>query len=396
MGLCKQLSSHNNEKGILIVVSVLLVLVFSIIGTSAMFLIGKEVTQVLDAKKNLKTLNIAEAGINKAIQQIIESVGVYSGETDTPLGDGVYSVVVSTITSSLYQIVSTGHIPNSINPKYSKRIKCTFQPAESIVQHEIFSYAVAGGTSISLRNLAFTSSYNPSGNGNIRCNGAISCRNLVVIDGDIYASGRISFRGLCFATGDIYRNAEPMTFPTIDMEYYKEKAKQGGIITGNVTYNSGTNDLAKYIKGNLTIKNSAVVNLTGTVYVEGNVLIKNRGKLKGGNVLCTQGTVTVKNISSIGSHGEPVSVLTNSNRLYAISLQNASTAAECILYAPNGGAEVRNAVRLIGSIAANNVSIRNAASIRLPGYKIDMDMPGSSIESSLSKSEIISWEQDKI
>ncbi|MFC1546471.1 hypothetical protein ACFL4O_02000 [bacterium] len=138
------------ENSVVLIAATLVVTVAGIVGIGAMFLIDNEVRQTVKAKRYDEVLHIAEAGINKAIQQIKLLGSTYTGETDTPLNDGVFIVRVSTISEAVYQIVGTGYIPDRIQSKFIRQVKCIFEAQTAQVQDDIFSYAVAAGTYLSL------------------------------------------------------------------------------------------------------------------------------------------------------------------------------------------------------------------------------------------------------
>ncbi len=70
--------------------------------------------------------HIAEAGIEKALWCIRQTVGTncggtygvnYAGESNIPFGSGVFTVTLTAIDSSTKKVESTGYIPNAVNPK---------------------------------------------------------------------------------------------------------------------------------------------------------------------------------------------------------------------------------------------------------------------------------------
>ncbi|MFC1546474.1 hypothetical protein ACFL4O_02015, partial [bacterium] len=355
-------------------------------------MIRTHVIQLIKSRRYQQVFNIAESGLNKAIHKVINSDGTYTGETDTPLGRGVFSVLVSTNAQGLFEIVSTAYIPNSLDPEYTKTVRSIFRMGGSIVQSEIFSYSLTANNNINMRNSCSTGSMQPARYGHIRANGDISCENSVVINGDTYTAGSVSLENQALITGAVYEGSDPITFPSLDMNYYKTNAQAGGTINGDVEYIAGAINLGpKYITGNLIIRNSANVNLTGTVYVQGNIVIKNSSNLKGNNILCSQGTVSFQNTSTIGQNGEIVGIITNSTDSQAISLCNTTSAAECVLYVPNGGVKIDNSATIRGSVAANTIDISNSARVYLPDYNINLDLPGNINPGARN---IVSWEQD--
>ena len=66
---------------------------------------------------------LAEAGIDKAIASLNKTGGSYNGESETNLGDGSFSVKITSIDTAVKIIESTGYIPNKSKPK----VKRTFR-----------------------------------------------------------------------------------------------------------------------------------------------------------------------------------------------------------------------------------------------------------------------------
>lgn len=70
-----------------------------------------------------KVTALAEAGIDKAINSLNKTGGAYNGETETVLGDGSYSVIVTNQDAANKLLNVTGYIPNKTNPKVKRTIK---------------------------------------------------------------------------------------------------------------------------------------------------------------------------------------------------------------------------------------------------------------------------------
>ncbi len=77
--------------------------------------------------------NLAEAGIDKAIAELSRSSSTYSGEEDTPLGEGTFSVSVLTSEEEAGEmlIISTGYIPHSPGSKAKRTVKATVRRRDS-------------------------------------------------------------------------------------------------------------------------------------------------------------------------------------------------------------------------------------------------------------------------
>lgn len=87
--------------------------------------------------------NLAEAGIDKAIAELSRFPSTYSGEEDIPLGEGTFSISVLTSEENAGEIfiISTGYLPNSLEPKAKRTVKVTIQRQDKflvITSWEVF------------------------------------------------------------------------------------------------------------------------------------------------------------------------------------------------------------------------------------------------------------------
>ena len=69
--------------------------------------------RVHEARRKLQALNVAEAGVERAIYALLKSKGTYRGEAGSRLDEGAFSVSVSPAEgqASAYRIASTGVFP---------------------------------------------------------------------------------------------------------------------------------------------------------------------------------------------------------------------------------------------------------------------------------------------
>lgn len=174
-------------------------------------------------------------------------------------------------------------------------------------------------------------------------------------------------------------------FPLSDAQIatMEAQAAAGGTVTCSPTCNIGTSTIGpkKYV-GDVTITNSAVVTLNGTVWVSGNIIISNGAILKlassygsnSGVIIAddpsnptTKGSVTLSNngdlqgngtadtyIMVIGMNADPTFVTP------AITVANNLTAG--ILYAQNGLVTISNNAAL-KEVTAQQLSLSNNASV---------------------------------
>ncbi len=117
----------HREQGSAIIVAVTFIAVLGILVSA---FLANILTAHYSAKRGYHrhiAFNLAEAGIDKAITELIQPRSTYNGEKDTPLGEGVLTVSVSESDESPGEkiITSIGYLPDSINPKVKKKIEVT-------------------------------------------------------------------------------------------------------------------------------------------------------------------------------------------------------------------------------------------------------------------------------
>lgn len=126
-----------------------------------------------------KATALAEAGVDKALNSLNKTAGSYLGESETYLGDGSYSVQITTQGSGTKVIEATGYIPNKTKPKAKRTIKIAASRGIGVA----FIYAVQigeGGLELGNSNTV---------TGSIYSNGNIVAGNSNVISGDVWVAG---------------------------------------------------------------------------------------------------------------------------------------------------------------------------------------------------------------
>ncbi|MBI2011556.1 hypothetical protein HYS91_02190 [Candidatus Daviesbacteria bacterium] len=170
---------------ILAVIALMLVLINSIV------LIGGALTFKQSASYSIdstQALNLAEAGIDKAVASMNTSAGSYSGE-ETNLGNGTYIVSVIPKNSTTSIIESTGYIPNKTNPKSKKTIRIEMSKGVGVA----FNYGVQVG------------------------DGGLYMEQQGTIDGSLYSNGNAVIDQQSEILGDVY--VAGGTQPTADQEH---------------------------------------------------------------------------------------------------------------------------------------------------------------------------------
>jgi hypothetical protein len=171
----------SNQKGQILVFAIGILLVIIIM---TVLLISNAFTYSASSKystESLQAMNLAEAGIDRAVAALNKTAGNYNGESETILGNGSYSVTVTSIDGSNKIVEATGYIPNKTNPKSKRTIKIQISKGEGIA----FNYGVqVGNGGFELRNTARV-------NGSVYSNGNITMENGSRITGDVFIAGGV-------------------------------------------------------------------------------------------------------------------------------------------------------------------------------------------------------------
>lgn len=169
----------NNQKGqILVVVFVALgVVLFTVLSIVA----GAQVyfQNANHSMESEKTIALAEAGIDKAITALNKTGGSYNGESETALGDGSYSVTITSQDAATKIVESTGYLPNKLKPKLKRTI--TVKASRGV--GAAFNYGIqVGEGGLELGN-------NNTVQGSIYSNGNITAGNNNIVTGDAFVAG---------------------------------------------------------------------------------------------------------------------------------------------------------------------------------------------------------------
>lgn len=170
------------EKGqILVVIFVALgVVLFTVLAT-----IGGAQIYFQDSAYSVdveKATALAEAGVDKAIASLNKTGGAYNGEGETNLGDGTFSVTITTKDAGTKVIESSGYVPSKASNRSKRIIKTTVSTGVGVS----FVYGVQigeGGLTMKGGNSVKGSIYS---NGNIIVIGGGSGNDVT---GDVWVAG---------------------------------------------------------------------------------------------------------------------------------------------------------------------------------------------------------------
>lgn len=367
--------------------------------------------------ESAQALALAEAGMDKAVYELNQNTS-YSGETNTVLSPGVFTMTVSNIDSTAKRITATGYVPNSSNPTATRTIKANVGINNAAVS---FRYGVQSGAG------GFKLDNTSSITGNVYSGGSVIGSNQNYIYGDVISAGASGLVYGIHATSSVYahtignasentiidRNAYyamskvnttvsgtsypsspdqattslPISDAQID-EWETLAAAGGTAVCSSGSYNisSGNVSLGPIkIPCSLTISNSATVTLNGHIWVTGNITIQNSAIIKmapsfgiesvaiiadNPSNRLTSSKIAVKNSASFQNSGTPGSfvLLVSQNNSAesggsedAIELENNTSAM--IAYAAHGLIPLENSVSL-KEVTAYKIHLKNSANVK--------------------------------
>jgi hypothetical protein len=83
-------------------------LALTILATALLSGFHRSMRQTKGRERELQCMNLAEAGMAKALAELRVGDGSYHGEVNTPLGDGDFTVVVTPLGQQRFAVESTG------------------------------------------------------------------------------------------------------------------------------------------------------------------------------------------------------------------------------------------------------------------------------------------------
>lgn len=323
--------------GQVIIISLIFMGVILLLTAALLGFVYQNVSATRRALWKEQAVQLADAGIDKAVWQLNLTAGAYTGESGTVLGTGEFDVTVTTLTATSKEISAIGYVPNKANPKVTREVKVEVSINTTTAS---FFYGVQVG------NGGLVMNNNSRIVGNVYSNGTIDGAQGVVITGDAYSalaagrifdrltingnahahqidssSGKVTIGGNAYGnvfsdiivTGNVFAYsiskctitgnasyttissctiggsrttpypgepdppAEPFPITAAQINDWKTTAAAGGTITGNYTLtNFAQASLGpKKITGNLLLDNGAVLTLTGPIWVVGNITISN-------------------------------------------------------------------------------------------------------------------------
>lgn len=169
---------YKNQKGQIIAIGLVFFAIMLIFSAAILVSVSSYLKSERQSISKQQALQLAEAGIEEAAYRLNQDSS-YTGESNTTLGDGTFTIAVSTINGSTKGVTATGYIPSSNNPQAVSVIKANLSINNSIIA---FNYGVQAG------NGGFVMNGGSTLNGNIYSNGSIVATNGVHITGSATAA----------------------------------------------------------------------------------------------------------------------------------------------------------------------------------------------------------------
>ena len=345
---------------------------------------------------------LAEAAVDKAVYELNQNSN-YAGETDTALGDGVFSVSIENIDSNTKRIVAEGFVPTSADAIAHRTVRVTVSIDTAVVS---FHYGVqVGEGGLELQNSSIV-------NGNIHASGIVTGENSNIIRGDVISSGAEGLVDGIHATSSVYAHTiqdstidgdahyqvisdtvvtgteypdstdqATSTLPISDelIELWKDSAEAGGthntpcpyVIDESVTLGP------KKINCDLKIKgNSTIVTLADHVWVSGNIEVEGSSVIRASSALGVNGVALIADNESDRLNSS-TAVLQNS----AVFEGSGTSGSHVLVVSQNNSAE--NAGSNTAIVVKNTVS---GDLLVFAGHGL------ITLENSIDLSEVTAWE----
>jgi len=398
-----------NEKGIAMVLSLMIIIVLAILGTT---LLSRGVS---DNKRTeifldeVRAFWVAEAGMAKALHELNHGGGLWTGWTlqgsnaslQASLGAaGDYDIVVYDRTSSDVRVEVTGYVPmRSVNA-----IRRTVEVSATTSSSALFKYALSSAGKLTVRNNVNIDSYdstlggygrnNSGAEGDILSADSVNLKNSIYVNGDVVIPEKAKEPNAKYYSGEIIKQSSPALVSVTVPSYLTSLPNQGSIKTsttlspGNYQYwmvnITGSNKLRIkgpaniYFTGKTGIKTNGNAQIyidptsTGPVniYLDGNAAIKGKG---------------INNSSKIPSNV----VIYGANTATKTVTLNAKTDFYGAIYAPSSNLNILGNNDKFGSFIGSKIIARNNGDIH---YDTSL---GESENSGTSSYSISTWRDNQ-
>lgn len=196
-----------SESGMVLIVCMILLLMLAIIGAASIFTSNTEMDISGNEQYSTTAFYLADAGAERALAALNDSVTWRTGFVNEPLGDGTYDVTVYDSTSLSYledkvMVRSTGRIGD-----VESVIEATFSP----IYNTRFEYAVYGRQIMDMNGGGMIDSYDSElgSYASQAVNGPDSAAHMYALE-----NGRIGSEGVVRLDGNAQAHGDAITSPT--------------------------------------------------------------------------------------------------------------------------------------------------------------------------------------
>lgn len=403
-------TAANYQRGYIVLLALIFAGIFALVGTALTGYVTSYDRAERTVVASAQALALAEGALEKAVAQLNANPS-YSGEANTALGAGTFTITVATVDSQTKRITATGYIPNSTSPTATKTVKANVGITNSSIA---FHYGIQAGDG------GFRMDNSSKVVGNVFSSGSVIGTNQNYIYGDVISSGASGLVYGIHATSSVYAhtigNSSKSTIIDKDAYYATTKtnttvtgtsypnspdqattslpisdaqisewetlAAAGGTATcssGSYNISSGTASLGPIkIPCNMNISGSSVVTINGHIWVTGNITVQNSAVMK------MAAALGANNVAVIADN--PANRLTSSiiKVQNSATFQNSGTAGSFVfLISQNNSAEtggdeeafeLSNSVSALVAYAAHGlIPLANSVSLKeVTAYKINL------------------------
>ncbi len=399
-------ATNNNRKGFMLVLSLLTASILLIL---TMAYIGRVVADYRFTSKiynSTDALNLAEAGVERALWEIRYNNMAFSGWATTIDGNGNKTSAISvnsfqtstgdnigdyTVTAWVSSdgmsatATAMGYAPNRSSPDAKRTIKVTY------ARHN-FARAVVGTGGITMSGQAYTDSYDSSlglysaqphtQNGDIASNGAITLSGQAHINGDANPGAGYPFSGTPNVSGSYGTLQAPVVVDPIPASTMDAARTTNN--NGNIIYAPGNNPLTGYA---LSVSGSNSITLPGGTYYFTSVNISGQASINvtgASTVYVDGGNVTVSGQGIVNNTGLPKNLLIYSTG--SIATLSGQAAFAGAIYAPTATVTLSGQDNFYGSIVCGS-------SIDSGQAAIHFDLSLLNVSPVFANSKVTSWQE---
>ena len=372
----------NNERGLTIIMAVLLMLVLVTLGQGMLFIARQEKTNILSLKLTQTAFYLAEAGIEQAVARL-RFWEDYPGEGWVPLGRGGFSMKVEEQKKpGEYAIHSTGYLPHPRDPVARRDIEATVRVHYE--EPEIFSYAVSAKKKGTLRG-GFQTNSSPEENqggvyagemlelgdrvevhGPVLAGGKIQIAPTAVVFSDVCAGGEIEGGGQIYGERRIPCEKTGLTFPQITEHEFRTIALLGGVVSSREwSHPISTGPL--FVDGNLKLSKGGDLQIRGVIFVNGSFHASGPSTLRGRGILYAVRSIEIGEGVEVGEAEQgPILIAAYWNPLgIGMRVEEKAKLRSAVFFAPHSGIELAGEGKVYGLISGEWVNLSGAQVIRL-------------------------------